>query len=233
VLLKGPRREVCWQPVSLEGIAGDQSLLEDKIDEWRKLRPAYSPWVLPLDPHGPQTPRFGRLLIDGIEFACRDARAPAHPLLLGAGREEVLIPMDRTIRAVAVLGHVTALNGYPYSTIPSVFAAHPSTEPARALGTLAAAYEFEFDEETLAQPLRYGCEILRGNDICRYWMTEPRASDTRPAARAVIDPTYEVLRVDLWERQFAQPRHLRAIRWRLADPEAILMLYALSVQIDR
>jgi hypothetical protein len=43
---------------------------------------------------------------------------------------------------------------------------------------------------------------------------------------------YEVLRVDLWERAFDMPRTLRAIRWRLIDPEAILMLYALSAQVE-
>jgi hypothetical protein len=49
--------------------------------------------------------------------------------------------------------------------------------------------------------------------------------------RVAINRTSEVLRLDLWEHALAAPRFLKAIRWRLADPEAILLLYALSVRV--
>jgi hypothetical protein len=236
VLLKAPRREGCWQPLRLDHVAGDQAgletqaALETKINAWRAAQGRPEPGVARRSADA--LPRFGRLLVDGIEFACRDVDGPAHPLLLGPGREEVVIQVDKRVRAVAVLGHVTAIDGYPYSTISSVFAGHPAVEPARSVGTPAAEYEFVFDDGTLVQPLRHGYEVLRGNDICRYWMTEPRASHTRPALHVVLNPAYEVLRVDLWERMFDQPKYLQAIRWRLADPEAILMLYGLSVQVE-
>ena len=231
VLLKAPRREGVWQPVSLQSIEGDQSALEACIDQWRQSHTRPSPWVMQRTGQPAPRPRFGRLLVDGIEFACRDVDTEAHPLLLGTGRTEVVIPVNQTVRALTVLGHVTAINGYPYSTISSVFSAHPGTEPARPAGAPAAEYVFEFADGTLVQPLRHGDEILRGNDICRYWMTEPRATCTRPAVRAVVHPSYEVLRADLWERCLEAPRFLRAIRWHLLDPEAILMLFGLSVEI--
>jgi hypothetical protein len=231
VLLKAPRRDEHWQTVSLEAVTGDQTALEATIDQWRASHPRPSPWVLQRTDQPAPRPRFGRLLVDGIPFACRDLTQEAHPLLLGAGREEVLIPVNRVVRALAVLGHVTAINGYPYSTISSVFSAHPGTEPARPAGAPAAEYVFEFEDEAVTQGLRHGYEILRGNDICRYWMSAPRAAFTRPAVRCVVHPSFEVLRADLWERRFATPRFLRAIRWRLLDPEAILMLFGLSVEI--
>ena len=235
ILLQAPRRMETWQPVPLDAIGGDQAGLEACIDEWRRTRPRYSAHVMSVDPRLPALPHFGRLLVDGVEFLCRDADHPAHPLLLGKDREEVIIPVNRTVSAIAFLGHVSALQGYPYSTLGSVFSepAHAGVEPAREAGAPAAEYEFLFGDAVVTQPLRHGIEILRANDICRWWMTGPRAPETRPALRTVIDPSYEVLRVDLWERKFAEPRCLRAIRWRLLDPGAILMLYALSVSIAR
>jgi hypothetical protein len=46
-----------------------------------------------------------------------------------------------------------------------------------------------------------------------------------------INKTHEVLRLDVWEHVLAKPRMLKAIHWRLADPEAILLLYGLSVRV--
>jgi hypothetical protein len=230
VLLKAPRREGDWHPVRLDAVAGDQSALEAYIDQWRQSHTRPSPWVMQRTGQPAPLPRFGHLLVDGIPFVCRDVDTPAHALLLGASRAEVLIPVNQMVRALAVLGHVTAINGYPYSTISSVFSAHPGTEPARPIGTPAAEYVFEFEGEEVTLPLRHGLEILRGNDICRYWMSEPRAAFTRAAVRSVVHPSFEVLRADLWERRFDTPRFLRAIRWRLLDPQAILMLFGLSVE---
>ena len=175
-------------------------------------------------------PRFGRLLVDGIEFACRDVERPAHPLLIGKGCEEIVIPVNRKITAIAVLGHVAVRGGYPSSKVLSVH--HRDAEPARQLGDPAAEYEFVFKDGTVTVPLRHGMEILRSNNICRWWTPEPRAPRTRPAVRAVIDKSYEILRLDLWEYPLPSVRHLKYIRWCLKDAEALLALWAVSVQVD-
>ncbi|HUU20990.1 MAG TPA: hypothetical protein VM389_00510, partial [Phycisphaerae bacterium] len=226
VLCPAPRRDEPWEPVPLETVETDQADLEQAVDEIRRKHLRYAEHFIPRAPSLPPMPRFGRLLVDGIEFRCRDADAPAGPLLLGKGCEEVVIPVGRVVSAVAVLGHVAIQGGYPSSAVQSVH--HRDAESARALGDLAAEYEFLFDDEPVVQPLRHGLEILRANDICRWWTPAPRAPHTRPAVRAAIDTTHEILRLDLWQRRFDRPRPLHAIRWRLRDPQAILLLYALS-----
>jgi putative hemolysin len=78
-------------------------------------------------------------------------------------------------------------------------------------------------------PLRHGEHVLRGNNICRWWKTAPRAPQTAPAVQTVLHPSYEVLRFDLWEQAFDRPRRLEAIRWTLDDPDSIQALLAVSV----
>jgi hypothetical protein len=228
VLCPAPRREEAWEPVALDEVATDQGALEEAVEAARRGYPRFAAWSVPPDAPLPGMPRFGRLMVDGIEFRCRDAAGPAAPLLLGRGCEEVVIPVGRTVGAVAALGHVALRGGYPASSVYSVH--HKDAEPAREFGAPAAEYAFVFEDGTETQPLRHGIEILRSNEVCRWWTPRPRGPVTRPAARAVVDPSYEVLRLDLWERRFQGPRRLKEIRWRLLDAEAILLLYAVSVQ---
>ena len=220
VLCPAPRRQEAWEPLALENVETDQRAAEEAV---QAMRSAY-----------PQTvarramPRFGRLLVDGIEFRCRDAAGPAWPLLLGEGCKEVVIPVGRPVGALAVLGHVALRGGYPASSIHSVH--HRDAEPTREFGAPAAEYEFVFEDGTESVPLRHGIEVLRANEVCRWWTPRPRGPVTRPAVRVVLDPSYEVLRLDLWERRFDKARRLNAIRWRLLDAGAILLLHAVSVQ---
>ena len=79
-------------------------------------------------------------------------------------------------------------------------------------------------------PGRHGEHILRGNVICRWWKSDPRAPFTRAAVEAVLHPSYEILRIDLWEQRFERPRLLRRIRWRLRDRESIQGMFAMSVE---
>ena len=228
VLCPAPRREEAWEPVVLEGVEVDQAALEEAVARIRRGYLQYAPYAVPQDPALPPMPRFGRLLLDGIELRCRDAAGAASPLLLGKGCQEVVIPVGRTVGAVAVLGHVAIKGGYPASSIQSVH--HRDAEAGTAFGAPAAEYEFVYDDGTETVPLRHGIEILRGNEVCRWWTPAPRGPRTRPAVRVAVDKSYEVLRLDLWERRLPQPRRLAAVRWRLLDADTILLLYALGVQ---
>ena len=227
VLCPAPRREEAWEPLALDDLQVEQAALEEEVARIRRGYLRYAPYVTPQDPVLPAMPRFGRLLLDGIEMRCRDAAGPAAPLLLGKGCGEVVIPVGRTVRALAVLGHVALKGGYPASSVSSVY--HKNAEATREVGAPAAKYEFVFDDGTEAEPLRHGLEVLRSNEICRWWTPQPRGPRTRPAVRVVVDKSYEVLRLDLWEHKFEKPRRLEAIRWRLLDADAILVLYAVSV----
>jgi hypothetical protein len=229
VLCPAPRREEAWEPLALEDVRPDQAEAEAVVDEIRRGYRRYSPDFIPRDPVMPVMPRFGRLLLDGIEMRCRDAASPASPLLLGKGCREVVIPVGRTVGAVALLGHVAIKGGYPSSTVGSVY--HKDAEAAREFGAPAAEYEFIFEDGAETVPLRHGIEILRSNEICRWWTPLPRGPQTRPGVRVTVDKTYEVLRLDLWERRLDKPRRLKEIRWRLLDADAILVLHAVSVQI--
>ena len=116
-------------------------------------------------------------------------------------------------------------------TSSSVFSVHhrDAERPIR-LPEPAAEYELLFEDGSVTLSLRHGLEILHSNNICRWWRTRPRSPYTRPALRCVVDPSYEVLRVDLWEKDFDRNARLKAIRCRLLDRDAVLALYALSVK---
>jgi glycosyl hydrolase family 2 len=229
VLSPAPRRDAPWSPIDLESVSTDQQATEHVIEETRRARLPHAEYFIPYEPDEAPLPRIGRVLVDGVEFCCRDACEPAHPLLLGAACEEVVIPVGKEVDAIAALGHVAFQGGYPSSTIHSVH--HRDAETPAQFGAPAGEYVFEFDGESITQPLRHGIEILRSNDVCRWWTPQPRAPRTRPALRVVANPRYEVLRLDLWEHRFDAPRMLREVRWRLLDPNAILMLYGLSVRV--
>lgn len=230
ILCPAPRRDGSWEPVPLDGIKTAQEPLEQAIEQMRRNQLRYASYFIPMDPALPAMPQFGRLMADGIEFRCRDAGGPAYPLLLGKGCEEVVIPVGRQVSAIAALGHVAIQGGYPASAIFSVH--HRDAEAGKPVGTPAAEYEFVFQSGRTVQPLRHGLEILRSNDICRWWTPAPRAPHTRPAVRVALNKTYEVLRLDLWEREFPEAGHLEAIRWRLLDPDTILLLHGLSVRVE-
>ncbi len=228
ILAPAPRRRENWQPLPLDEVAGDQTGLEERIDQLRSRYDTNDAAHCTEAPLVRRPPRFGELLADGLPFRCRDA-APnlAHPLLLGAGRTELVIPVGRKICGLAMLGQVALIGGYPSSTVYSVH--HRDAEPARQPGDPAAEYKFITAEGGIVQPLRHGLEVLRANNICRWWTPSPRAPETRPAAQAVVHPAYEVLRLDLWETRFPQPVELERIIWRLKDAEAILGLWAVSL----
>ena len=215
VLLAGPRRARPWAGVDLERIAGDQAPLEEAIEQGRAV-------------HGVSAPVLGPLLVDGIEFTPRHPERPAAPLLIGRGREQAVIPVNRRVRAIAVLGHVDFRTGYPGSGLFSVHTGAALTP--RTLGQPASEYLFEFDDGSVAAPLRHGEHILRSNLVCRWWRSDPRAPFTRAAVEAVLHPSYEVLRIDLWEKRFERPRLLRRILWRLQDEESIQGMFAMSVE---
>ncbi len=215
VLLPGPRRAETWESVDLEQITGDQAALEREIEQARAV-------------HGVRAPVLGPLLVDGIEFTPRHPEHPASPLLIGRGREEAVIPVNRRVQAIAVLGHVDFRAGYPGS---GLFSVHTGAALApRTLGQPASEYRLEFEDGTVAEPLRHGEHILRGNVICRWWRSDPRAPFTRGAIEAILHPSYEILRIDLWEKRFERPRLLRRIRWRLQDEESIQGVFAISVE---
>ena len=215
VMLPGPRRATTWAGVDLERVAGDQAALEQEIEQARAV-------------HGVRAPVLGPVLVDGIEFTPRHPERPASPLLIGRGREEAVIPVNQRVKAIAVLGHVDFRAGYPGSGLFSVHTGGALT--VRTLGQPASEYQFEFDDGTVAEPLRHGEHILRGNVICRWWRSDPRAPFTRGAIEAVLHPSYEILRIDLWEKRFERPRLLRQIRWRLQDEESIQGMFAMSVE---
>ena len=217
VLARAVPREGRWRSVPLSGVAGDQSHLEREIAEGRKS-------------HTRRVPVFGRLLVAGIEFDCRGLDGGREPLLLGRGREEIVIPVKALVRRVAVLGHVALKGGYPSSALWTVH--HGAGAAAKELGAPASEYEFVFEDGTVTQPLLHGVQILRANNICRWWTTAPRSPETAPAVQAVLDPAYEVLRFDLWEKEFSAARRLEVIRWRLKDADSIQALLAVSVRTD-
>lgn len=212
ILSPGPERPGNWQAVPLEGIEGDQSSLEKVVEQGRQR-------------YGERPPAFGTLVTAGLAFACR-----AEPLLLGNGRETLFIPVGQKVRSLAVLGQIALHGGYPSSSTWSVH--HRDAEPIKVFGTPASEYEFVFDDGTTETvSLRHGREILRANNICRWWKTAPLAAGTRPVVRTTIHPSYEILRLDLYERTFPVVRTLIGIRWRLVDQESIQALYAVTVEL--
>jgi len=228
VLAQAPRRPENWLPVQLGPVVADQEALVARADQARRIRDMDNWQTVPGDHDGyaftPPWPRLGAQLIDGIEFQCSDVQVPGYGLLLGRERPTVTIPVGRRVRAVAVLGQVFIGGGYP-GPAPAIWA---TTEPARTRGAPAAHYQFTFASGTIDQPLRHGIEVLRHNDICRWWTPMPRGAALRPALRSVIDSRYEVLRLDLWERAFTSDV-LSSITWTLNDPEALLLICGISV----
>jgi hypothetical protein len=213
VLAKAPL-EAGWNCVPLDEIAGDQSELERQVAASRRF-----PFVMP---------KFGRLAAGGIEFECRDTRSPLSPLLLGKGRGEIVIPVGRRVRGIAVLGHVTLKGGYPHLSEAWYRTPDWPALPCE-LGKPASLYELVFEDGSETHELRHGIEMLRGDNYCHAWTIAPRSAATLPAVQTVLHVAYEVLRFDLWRMEFPQVRRLRAIRWRLADEDSIQALLALSV----
>lgn len=228
VISQGPRRREIWLPVALDDITENQRVLAELVDKHRRERKEYQPDFLAVTQKTPLPPHFGRLLVDGIEIECRDAAAPRHPLYLARQCPEIEIPFEGEVDAVAVLGNVAIVGGYPPSSVWSVH--HRDSEPPVEFASPAAEYEFSFDDGSVVVPLRHGLEVLRANDISRWWTTGPRAPYTKPAVRCVVNESYETLRVDLWEHEFGRSARLRSIRWRLIDESAVLALYGLSLR---
>ncbi len=230
VLCAAPARPRPWRAVALARAAQGQRALEARMDELRAVRETDTWLTLPADHDGyrftPPLPRFGRLVVDGILFDCHAGPA-GHPLLLGPGRESLEIAVGARVDAVAVLGQVMVGGGYP-APPTGVWGAEDTG--ARALGAPAAQYRFLFAGGTeLVVPLRHGLEVLRHNDICRSWSPQPRAPGVRPGVRAVVDPRYEIMRLDLWERALPADAELVSVSWELLDPGALLLLSALSI----
>ena len=213
VLARGPERRESWLPIALGDIAGDQAALEARVAQTRS-RFSFI------------TPTFGPLQIAGIPFRCREQQGIA-PLLLGEERAEIVIPIERTIAGLAVLGHVALLGGYPANGIDSVY--HHDMEEVKALGQPASHYTCVFADGSEEYPLQHGIHLLRANNICRWWLTTPRAPETTPAVQTTLHPSYEILRFDLWEHRFAAPRYVKELRWRLDDPTSIQAMLGLSV----
>ena len=203
-----------WQCVSLESVEGGQSSLEEEIESWRASQ-------------GGKAPVFGRWVVEGIPFVCRDAKL-GQPLLIGKGRESCVIPVGMPVRSLAVLGQVAFKGGYPSSGIWTVH--HGKGQECRVLGSPAAEYAFIFAEGVETQPLLHGVHVLRSNDICRWWKVEPRSAELKPALRTVVNANFEILRLDLWEKSWPAPRFLKEIRWTLKDPDCVLGVFALSVK---
>jgi len=214
ILVKTPTRPGRWHCVPLDDLAGGQGELEEEL---RRLRQSYE--------H--RLPVFGEIQVAGIPFACRDRGALAFPLLLGKGREEVYIPVGRKVSHVAVLGHVTMKCGYPFNNLWSVH--HGSGEPGKSYGDPAFTYAFDFEEGVVVEELLHGRDVLRSNNILRWWKTAPRSATTVPAVQATVHPSYEILRLDLWEKSFPEPAFLQGIRWQAQDVDSIHLLHAITV----
>lgn len=214
ILLTGDTRPGKWECIDLESVEGDQSALEEEIAAMRKDYPH-------------QHPLIGSLEVDGIRFQCRDHAQLKYPLLLGRNRRELLIPVSKTVRRIAVLGHVALKGGYPATDVWSV---HRGTcELLKELGQPASTYHFETGSEIIKEPLRHGKEILRANNICRAWRTSPQAAGTTSAVQIMVNTSFEILRLDLWEKEFDTPIDLSSIKWMLDDTDSIQAIYAISI----
>jgi len=209
ILLQRPASSGSWRPLPLVQIGGDQAALEQEVAGLHRH-------------YGGKAPRFGRHLIDGIEFD-----AAGSPLLLGQSRNEMVIPVGKKIREVAILGHIAFKNGYPASGVIS--AHHGAGESEVILGSPASDYLFDFEDGPEIQPLNHGVHLLRANQICRWWKTGIQAPEIAAALQCTIHPSYEILQINLWRRSWASTRFLREIRWRLKDTGSLQALYAVSV----
>jgi hypothetical protein len=122
-----------------------------------------------------------------------------------------------------VLGHADIKGGYPDARIDR-------------LGQPASEYEFHFaDESVEVCRLLHGVHVLRANIVLppergRGWRACPEAPEIIPALQIELDPSFETLRLNLWQKKFTSPAPLTMIRWRLKDPESVQLLAAISLQ---
>jgi len=229
IISPAPQRHERWLPLALPAQGEGQESLVARMDAARAYM-QYEQWMMIPEANGytktPPLPPFERELVDGIEFRAQEG---TFPLLLGRERELVVIPVGQCVSGVAALGHVSLITAYPTAKMDFWW----KKEIARKRGELAAEYDFIFaDGTSITQPLRYGMEILRFNDILQWWTPQSRASHTRPALRAVTDTRNETFRLDVWERALPNTT-LTEIRWHLCDSEAILLLAGMSVRITK
>lgn len=205
-----------WAPVPLDGVADDETDAERALATMRRQYLG--------DP-----PALSRAVIAGVDLACRHRDGMARPLLLGAGTSELTIPVGRQVTELAVLGHSAYAAAFPGN---EQFSVHHrgQEEPVRALGAPAAEYVLVFDDGEETVTLRHGLEIVRANEICRWWRTDPVAPNTTPGFRAPVHPHFELARADVWRMTLPRARQLRAIRWRALDAKALLTLYAISTR---
>jgi len=215
VLARRPARAETWRPVPLPPPPVAPTAEETALAEIREGYPL-------------SRLRIGSILVSGILFECRGDSQTDRPLLLGPHTAEIAIPVGESVRRVAVLGQVALYGGYPGTDRWPTVIGRP-VEPIPAFGASASTYVFEFENGEETVELRHGLEILRGNAIAGFWLTDPCSPRTSPALRAVVNPSYEVLRLDLWEHDFGRTRSLRRIRWVRRDTSAIQALFAVSI----
>jgi hypothetical protein len=218
VLTRGLRFPGNWQPVSLGGVEGDQSHLEREVAAARSGF-SYVP------------PAIGTLAVAGIDFDCGGSLAEGL-LLLGPGREQVSIAVERRVSALAFLGHVALAGGYPSSTRRETGWGKLDRAAIKPRGQAASHYEFVFDDGRVSHQLVHGLHLLRGNLICHWWLTDPQTPELIPAVQIELSPQFEVLRLNLWHVELDAPRYLREIRWVCDDVESVQALLAVSIRTD-
>jgi len=125
----------------LDGVEGDQSALEQELYEMRRQ---YLKAIKPGTPDVTVPPRIGRQFVDGIEFVCRDIESDAYPLLLGKGREELFIEINKKVKSIAILGNVSLMGGYPTDLGHFDYV---QSEGKQRKGEPASEYEFIFDDD--------------------------------------------------------------------------------------
>ena len=192
-----------WRAVPLDGIAGDQRRWSGR---WLTAAPSSLPCPVLA------SWRWGESSSSAATPPSRWRRC-----CWARGVAEIVIPVDLDVRAVAVLGHVALCGGYPHRS--EVWEKDPKVRLCE-FGAAASEYEFVFEDGAETQTLRHGIDVLRSNNICSAWTSEPHGASTMPAVQTILHPAYEVLRFDLWRTDFPRPRRLKAIRWRwrMRDP---------------
>jgi beta-glucuronidase len=217
ILRQSPLRSGAWRTLDLAAVAGDQTDAETRLRAVSANAPAAG-----------TMPVAERIIVDGVPFRPRCGQDGWMPLLLAGMRKEVTIPVSGKVTSIAVLGHSAFAAAWPGNAVHSVH--HRDQEPARRPGDAAASFIFDYADGSVTVPQRHGIEVLRGNDICRWWTTGARSPAVVPAVRLVVDEDCFILRLDLAELALDPKRDLKQIRWQLEDQEAIISLFALSVQ---